>query len=84
MTQAKESTLKNYVKKINFGTEERLPMIPGGALFDIMRHYKIPAIRWGYNGTLIGIETKKQFLFWRWIGSACEFKGLLNKDQGEC
>jgi hypothetical protein len=54
-------------------------MIPGNNINTLIAHYKIPAIKWGYSGSLVGIETKKQIMVWRDKGSHLEFLGLTNK-----
>ena len=74
-----EKTLQNYIKKINFCNDPRLPGMIGINVLSLIEHYKIPAIKWGYGGTLIGIETKKQIMVWRDKGSHLEFLGLHNK-----
>ncbi len=79
MTQATEKTLKSYKSKIKFGTKKELPAIPGMNINGVIKQYKIPAIAWGWSGSLIGVETKKQYIFWRDFGTHLEFKGLLNK-----
>ena len=80
MAQASENTLKSYKSKIDFGTEENLPMSPALAINEIISKNKIPAIAYGYDGTLIGIETKISYMFWR-IGTDIEFKGTLLKSK---
>lgn len=79
MTQAKKSTLENYKSKIKFTTKKNLPFSQGYAINALVKNYKIPVKKWGYDGALIGLETNKQYLFWRDIGGELEFKGLLNK-----
>ena len=80
MTKATITTLESYRNKIKFGTERTMPMIPGENIKALVKEYKIPVIRWGYSGSLIGIETKKQIIIWRDKGSHLEFKGLINKE----
>jgi hypothetical protein len=75
-----QKTLMQYIKKINFGTEKTLPLMPGSHINTLIGHYKIPAIKWGFDGSLIGIETKKQIMIWRDKGSHLEFMGLMNKE----
>jgi hypothetical protein len=75
-----QKTLMQYIKKINFGTEQKLPMSQGMAIKTVIDTYKIPAIKWGFDGSLIGIETKKQIMVWRDKGSCLEFLGLMNKE----
>jgi hypothetical protein len=74
--------LKTIDKKIAWGTEKELPFSQGFAIKDVIKRYNIPAIQWGYvgTGTFIGVETKKQKMFWRDKGSTLEFLGILNKD----
>jgi hypothetical protein len=78
-TIVKPTTLLKYIKSITFGNEQKLPFMPGSRINSLIEHYKIPAIQWGYEGSLIGIETKKQFMIWRDKGYCMEFKGLMNK-----
>lgn len=79
MTKAKESTLLTYRAQLQWGNRKDLPAIPGMNIAGVIKEYRIPAIRWAYSGSLIGIETKRQFLFWRDVGGELVFKGLLNK-----
>jgi len=81
MTKATEKTLQTYRANIKFGREQSLPMSPGMAIKSVIKEYKIPAIAWGYSGSLIGIETKKQIMIWRDKGTHLEFKGLINKSE---
>jgi hypothetical protein len=76
----KQKTLMKHIKTIIFGIEQKLPMSQGMAIQIVIDTYKIPAIKWGYNGSLIGIETKKQIMVWRDKGSCLEFLGLMNKE----
>ena len=79
MTRATKKTLESYKNKIKFGTEKNLPMGQGMAINSVIKEYKIPAIAWGYNGSLIGVETKNQIIIWRDMGTHLEFKGLIDK-----
>ena len=78
--QVSAKTLEKYNKKIEYGTQQKLPMSQGSMMNEIAKKYKIPAIRWGYQFDLLGLETKKQFLLWRDCGSHAEFLGIINKD----
>lgn len=49
------------------------------AINAVIKEYGIPVKRWGYSGSLIGVETNKQYLFWRDRGTHLEFKGILDK-----
>ncbi len=75
-----DQTLKNYNKKIKYGTERSLPMMQGGLIKSLIERYKIPAKRWGYHFNMVGIETNKQFMIWRDMGHEAHFLGLINKD----
>lgn len=79
MTIATQKTLQKYKNEIKWGQQEELPMTQGLAITNVIERYDIPAKQWGYSGSLIGIETKKQYLFWRDRGSELEFKGIINK-----
>jgi hypothetical protein len=79
MTMAKESTLKGYKSKIKWTTDKTLPMMQGMAINEVIKRYNIPAKSWGYSGSIIGVETSKQYLFWKDLGSHLEFKGILDK-----
>lgn len=74
--------LKTIDKKIEWSTEKNLPLSQGSAIKEVISRYKIPAIQWGYVGTgaFIGVETKKQKMFWRDKGAELQFLGILNKD----
>jgi hypothetical protein len=80
MARATQKTLESYKNKIVFGTEQSLPMGQGYAINSVIKEYNIPAIAWGYHGSLIGVETKKQFIIWRDRGTHLEFKGIIDKD----
>ena len=80
MTKATEKTLQTYRANIKFGKEQKMPLSQGMAIKRLIEEYKIPAIAWGYEGSLIGIETKKQIMIWRDKGTHLEFKGLINKE----
>ncbi|MCK9575909.1 MAG: hypothetical protein M0R51_08195 [Clostridia bacterium] len=79
MTQVARNTLLRYKNEINFSTTTNLPMSQGEAIRTVIATYKIPAIKWGYGGSLIGVETKNQIMIWRDKGHELEFKGLINK-----
>lgn len=79
MTKATEKTLQTYRANIKFGREQKLPMSQGMAIKGVIDEYKIPVIAWGYSGSLIGVETKRQIMIWRDKGTHLEFKGLINK-----
>ncbi len=79
MVQANEKTLMSYKRKIKWGREKSLPFAQGYAINEVIKQYKIPVIRWGYSFDIIGVETKKQYIFWRDRGGELEFKGLINK-----
>jgi hypothetical protein len=81
MTQAAKNTLMKFKNQIKWGSETKMPFGPGEAINTVIQAYKIPAIKWGWDGSLIGVETKKQFMFWRDNGASLEFKGLLNKEE---
>ena len=83
MTQATTKTLESYRAKIKWGTERSLPAGQGMAIQSVIREYKIPAIRWGYYGSLIGVETKKQIIIWRDRGTHLDFKGVIDKKSEE-
>lgn len=83
MTQATKNTLLKFKKEIKWGTETNLPFSQGYAIKTVIDTYSIPAKRWGYGGSLIGVETNKQMMFWRDKGGSLEFKGILNKDEPE-
>lgn len=72
--------LKRHVKAIRWIKQrKRLPFSQGFAINFLIKRYKIPAIRWGFKGSLIGLETKKQFLIWKDMGSSLSFMGIVNK-----
>jgi len=73
-------TLQSYKNKIKWTTERNLPMMQGSLINELISRYGIPAIAWGYDGSLIGIETRKQYLIWRDKGGMAEFKGIINKE----
>lgn len=79
MVKATKKTLESYRNEIKFGTENNLPMSQGMAINSVIKEYQIPAIAWGYSGSLIGVETKKQIIIWRDKGTHLEFKGLIDK-----
>ena len=79
MVKATKKTLNSYRSEIKWGTKRELPMAPGMAIKSVIKQYRIQAIRWGYSGSLIGVETKKQIMIWRDKGTHLEFKGLINK-----
>lgn len=83
MAKVKDSTLQNYKAQISWTTDKKLPFSQGYTINALIKEYQIPAIRWGYDGSLIGLETKRQYLFWRDLGTSLEFKGLINKNGGE-
>ena len=80
MFKVSAETLAEYNKKIEYGTQQKLPMSQGSMMNEIAKTYKIATIRWGYHQDLIGLETENQFLIWRDCGSHAEFLGLINKD----
>lgn len=81
MVEATKNTLTSYKNEINWGKEKSLPFMQGNAINTIIKEYRLPAIRWGYSGSLIGIETEKQYLIWRDKGHALEFKGIIEKSE---
>ena len=89
MTNTKSTTLKqSSLKKIRSDLKwvdpykSSHPMSQGLALKELITRYKIPAKKVGYSGasSYIGIETNKQFLFWRDDGVSLTFKGIINKN----
>jgi len=74
-----ESELRKYVKQVKWGTQKSMPFSQGWAINKVIEEYKIPAKKWGYYVDIIGVETKKQFIFWKDGGSELEFLGLVNK-----
>ena len=80
MAKVSPSTLQAYSRKVKWGKHKSMPMMPGEAIKFVIKHYKIPAKRWGYlpGSSIIGVETNKQQLFWMDKGGHLEFKGLLN------
>ena len=74
-------TLKRYHKKINYqNLDAEFPFSQGYLLKYLREHYKVPAIRAGYAGDLVSLETKRQFIIWRDTGVGAEFIGLINKE----
>jgi len=78
-----EETFKYYVRKIVWGQEEKMPMIPGIALKAVCKEYKIAAKSWGYYMDVIGVQTGKQIILWRDTGSDVSFLGMVNKTTGD-
>jgi len=76
----KRTALK-YVKLVKFGTENSLPAMQGMAIKAVIEEHKIPALKWGYYFDVIGIETKRQFLFWKDHGGHLSFLGLVSKSE---
>ena len=83
MALATMSTLKNYKSRIDFGTEESMAFSPGYAINFLIKRYSIPAVKWGYDRSIIGLETKNQYLFWKDNGGSLEFKGILDKKKNK-
>ena len=73
------SKLKVYKRKIKWGTPKSMPFSQGWAINQVIKTYNIPAIKWGWNYDVIGLQTKKQYLFWRDNGGNLSFLGLINK-----
>ncbi len=59
--------------KLNTNLESTNSMVP-----ILVEEYKIPAKKWGYHHSHIGIETKRQKLFWRDEGIQLIFLGILD------
>jgi hypothetical protein len=57
-----------------------MPMSQGMAINRVIKEHKIPARAWGYSGSAIGVETKKQKILWRDKGVHLEFLGIVNKN----
>ena len=74
-----KSELRILRKKVKWGKQKSLPFSQGWVINDMIKRYKIPAVRWGYDYDVIGIETKKQFIFWKDNGGTVDFLGLLDK-----
>ena len=72
--------LKKVLREIKFGQEQSLPMSQGLAIKEVIKRYKIPAQKWGYSGSAIGVETKRQRILWRDRGSHLDFLGIIDKD----
>lgn len=68
--------------KINWSSDKNMPFSQGYAINQLIKTYKIPAIKWGFagSGKYIGIETNNQKMFWHDKGSSLKFLGILNKD----
>jgi len=79
MVMATKKTLDSYRTKIKYGKEQSLPMAQGMGINAVIKEYHIPAQSWGYYGSLISVQTKKQIMFWRDLGTHLEFKGLIDK-----
>ena len=74
-------TLKRYAKKIQWHSlEDDFPFSQGYLINHLIKLYKMPAIRAGYHGELIAVETKRQIIMWRDTGVGAEFVGLINKE----
>lgn len=75
-----QAYLKSLVKKVRWTTQKtNLPMSQGWAINELIKLYRIPAKSWGWAGSTIGLETNKQYLFWKDNGGELEFLGLVNK-----
>lgn len=68
--------LKQLIKKIKWGKEKEMPFSQGWAINKVIKKYKIPAKKWGYDYDVIGVQTKKQRMLWRDAGTKLEFLGL--------
>lgn len=83
MAQKTQAYLKSIIKKLTWKPlGKSLPMSQGLALKFLIKHYKIRGIKkLGYSGghSAIGIETGKQYLFWKDTGVGVEFLGIVNK-----
>ena len=75
----KESSLRAIDRKIDWGRHEDMPMVQGMGINEVIKRYKIPAMAWGWSGSHIGVETKKQKIFWLDEGTHLKFLGMLNK-----
>lgn len=75
--------LKKVLREIKLGQEQSLPMSQGLAIKEVIKRYKIPAQRWGYSGSAIAVQTKKQKILWRDRGSHLDFLGIINEDLEE-
>ena len=75
-----EKSFRRYVSKIKWGQEQTMPFMQGSAIKAVIAEYKLPAKRWGYWMDVIGVETNKQIMLWRDIGSSLTFLGILDKD----
>lgn len=58
-------------------------MSQGMAIKKVIQTYKIPAQKWGYSGSAIAVETKKQKILWRDKGTHLDFLGIVNKELDE-
>lgn len=77
-----QSTLMEYNSRIEYGTQQRLPMSQGLLLNDLVKKYNMQnVVRWGYHHDLIGIETTMQYLLWRDVGYGAQFLGIINKEK---
>lgn len=87
MTEAKipSGKLISLDAKVKWGTEKELPFSQGEAIKRVVSQYGIPAIKWGYykTGSIVGVETKKQKMFWSDKGSTLQFLGILDKGTNE-
>jgi hypothetical protein len=79
MVQLSQAILKSKIKKIKWGTEKNMPFSQGWAINEVIKTYKIPAKKWGYEYDTIGVQTKKQYILWKDNGGNLEFLGLVNK-----
>ena len=78
--EPKEKAFRGYIEKIKWGQAATMPMCQGMAIKAVIKEYKIPAKLWGYWFDVIGVQTNKQTILWRDIGTGVQFLGLLNKD----
>lgn len=78
-----KKTILKINQEMEFNQNTSLPFSQGYAINSLIKEYKIPALKWGFSGDYIGIETNKQKIFWLDKGTYLEFKGILNKSDLE-
>ena len=74
-----QTELKKLIKNIKWGTQKEMPFSQGWVVNEMIKRYKIPAKKWGYDNDIIGIETKRQRILWKDQGGRVDFLGLVDK-----
>jgi hypothetical protein len=72
----------HILKGSGWGVHEKMPMIPGVLIGEVIKRYKIRFESYGWFMDKFGIRTPLEELFWKDTGIGCTYLGKINRKTG--